>query len=272
MARTNRTIVVAESLPGVNLQTLANDAIQILPPATFASMKGWEKLNPQEQTVVQSEGQMLAQALIVNGASRLSIGEHLTKLQGVLEPHNLFVKFLRNFHFSRRSAYRRINEFKNASKSLPEMVVKVAAARGMAIAGDSETAPLGIYTEAVRKLPPPTTPDIEQAGVWLDQVEKVRKDSRSSAATAGVGVNFNMPEPLDPNTALKECVAFVKNRYSKLPNTARVKSKWLSTLQGMLLGLSGIGSAQTIEPQAIPEGFLPQRGRPRPGVQSAAVA
>lgn len=270
MAR-NRTSV-ADTLPGMNLQTLAHDATQIIPPTAFTSMKGWDKLNPQEQSVVQTESQLLAQSLIVNGASRLSIGEHLTKLQGVLEPHNLFVKFLKNFHFSRRSAYRRINEFKNAKAALPEMVVRVAAARGMNIAGESETAPLGIYTEAVRKLPPPVTPDIEQAGTWLDQVEKVRKDSRSSAATAGVGSAFNIPEPLDPNTALKECVAFVKNRYAKLPSNARAKAKWLSTLQGMLLGLAGVGAPQTIEPQAIPEGFLPQRGRPRPGVQQVAVA
>lgn len=257
-----------EPIGGEALMVHAGDAASVVPASVFTSLAWWDKINAEEQQLVLSAGTRLAQAMLINGASRLAIGEHLTQLQGVLEPHNIFGKFLKNFHFSKKTAYRRIAEFKNAKANLPEAVLKAAMARGVNIAGESEQKPLGVYTDAVRKLPPPTTPDVVQATTWLDQIEKVRKDDRA-AASEGVaaGASFTMPEPLDVATAMKECFRFIENRYNRVPQ--RAKGKFLQALQGMLVTLSGVGNPLTITPQAIPEDFRIHRGRPAAKVATA---
>src|SRR6266403_1211578 len=90
------------------------------------------------KTEAITEGQKLAQALLHYGQARLQVGEHLAMLQTILEPHNLFVRFLRAFRFSQRTAYRYIAGYKNASGRLPENVLKAAMARGINIVGDTE--------------------------------------------------------------------------------------------------------------------------------------
>jgi hypothetical protein len=250
------------------LMVQPGDAATVITPSAFTSLAWWDKINAEEQQAVLSAGTRLAQALLVNGASRLAIGEHLTTLQGTLEPHNLFGRFLKNFHFSKRSAYRRIAEFKNAKGNLPEAVLKAAMARGVTIAGDSDQKPLGIYTEAVKKLPPPTAPDMLQANTWLDQIEQVRKDVRTEAADAANGNGGNVTlQPMDVNDAQKECFRLIENRFNRVPQ--RQRQKFLQGLQGMLLTLSGVSNPLSISPQAIPDDFRVHRGRPATKVAAA---
>lgn len=260
MARSNA--LTPAPVGGSALTVLAGDAASFITTATFTTLPWWEKLNAEEQTTVQAEGRLLAQSLLINGASRLAVGEHLTKLQGVLEPHNLFGRFLKNFHFSKRSAYRRITEFRNAKGALPEAILKAASVRGIAIAGETEAKPLGVYTEAVKRLPVPTSADPVQANTWLDQIEQVRKDVRAETtdAAGATGNAFALPVPMDTNTAMKECFRMIENRFNRIPT--RQKQAFIKGLNGMILTLAGIGNPQTIAPQAIPEDFHVHRGRP----------
>src|SRR6266705_1037891 len=92
------------------------EASKLIPE--FNKIKGWDSLNFDEQKMVVDEGQQLAVALLQYGHSRIAIGEHLTKLRGILEPHNMFERFLKNFHFSKRTAYRYIAGFENAKARL----------------------------------------------------------------------------------------------------------------------------------------------------------
>ena len=237
--------------------------VSLVPPESLNTLKWWEKLNQQEQATVMQEGQALAKAMLDHGRSRLAIGEHLTKLQAVLEPHNLFGRFLKNFHFSVRTAYRYIKGYQNAQGRLPEPVLKVAMARGVNIIGDTEFKPLGIYTDAVQKLPVPAVVNDEQARVYLDQLEEVRKQLKPT------GAMFTMPEPQDPNTLLKECYRFVSLRYKRLPSNSKTRAAWVRSLVGMLLSELGVSGQQTFAPQAVPEEFRALRGRP---VATAASA
>lgn len=245
-------------LPGVTLSNLTKDAANIVPANAFSGA-GWDKLQPQELTVVQNEGQALAAVMLVHGYSGLAIGEHLVAVQGILEPHNLFGRFLRQFHFSKRTAYRYISRFKNAKNALPDSVVKAAIARGMDIAGDSDLRPLGKYTEAAAKLPPPKEADIEQANTWLDSVEQVRKTTRAESPPGLPSVTV-IPE--DPQTALKEVVRFASSRYKKLPGNKRVRENWARQVLSMLMAEFGMQSAQQFAPMAVPSEWL-ARGRPR---------
>jgi hypothetical protein len=231
---------------------------KLVPAEAFAAMPGWDKLNPDEQSTTIEEGELLAQALLSYGKSRMAIGQHLTKLRSVLEPHNLFTRFLKNFHFSKRTAYRYIAGYENAKARLPEAILNVAMARGVNIIGESEIKPLGIYTEAVKKLPPPAHPTTEQANTWLTQVEQVRKDTKT-AASAG----FVMPAPIDTTMALKESFRFISSRYKRLPSNSKVRSAFVRALVGMILTELGVAGPQTFSPTAVPEDFRAQRGRPR---------
>lgn len=231
----------------------------LVPDSVFTSLSWWEKLNKDEQTAVKSEGEQLAVALLNYGRSRLAVGEHLLKIKEVLEPHKLFVKFLRNFHFSVKSAYRYMNGFTNAKKMLAEPVLQGAMARGLNMIGESEEKPLGIYTEAARQLPPPTNPTTSQVNAWLDSVESVRKKLRGgSTSVATIDMST-----VDPELALKECVRFVENRFKKLPANGRTRTAWAHRLIGYVMTVAGIEHAETVKPTAIPEGFRAERGRPR---------
>jgi hypothetical protein len=243
---------------------ISSDIQMLVPPDAFNTLAWWEKLQPAEQTTVMHEGRLLAQAMLDHGKSRLAIGEHLEKLQGVLEPRNLFGKFLKNYHFSKRTAYRYIAGFKNAKARLPETVLKAAMARGVNIVGETEARPLGIYTEAVAKLPPPQSANEVQANTYLTQLEQVRKETRSSGANL-----FTVPVPQDPQTLLKECYRFVSLRYKRLPNNSKTRAQWVRNLVGMILADLGVSGEQTFAPHAAPEDFKAQRGRPAQLVASA---
>jgi len=238
-----------------------SEDIQVLvPPDAFDTLSWWKKLNNDEQSAVMHEGRLLAQALLDFGKSRLAVGEHLSKLQGLLEPHNLFGRFLKNFHFSKRTAYRYIAGYNNAKARLPETVLKAAMARGVNIVGDTEVKPLGVYTEAVAKLPPPSQATEVQANTWLDQIEQVRKETRAQASGGGM---FTVPVPQDPQTLLKESYRFVSLRYKRLPNSSKVRASWVRSLVGMILADLGVSGEQTFTPHKAPEDFVAQRGRPQ---------
>jgi len=242
----------------------SSEVTLLVPPEAFSTLAWWEKLNKEEQNVVVNEGRKLARAMLAHGQSRLAIGEHLSKLQSVLEPHNIFGRFLKNFHFSKRTAYRYIKGFQNAQAMLPAPILKAAMAKGVNIIGDTDFKPLGIYTDAVKKLPVPKDATEEQATTYLTQLENVRKELKPTGAA------FVMPEPQDPTTLLKECYRFVSLRYKRLPTNHKTRASWVRNLVGMILSELGVSGSQTYAPQAVPEEFKALRGRPSQQVAASA--
>lgn len=242
----------------------AAGAIEVLAISadTFSALSWWKKLSADEHVAVVNESKMLAQSLLHFGQAKVAIGEHLERLQGILEPHNVFQKFLKQFRFSKRTAYRYIAGYKNAKAALPQTVVKAAMQRGINIIGDSENKPLGIYTEAVKTLPPPQAPTDEQANAYLDALEKMRKETRTTATVMELPVG-------DPNTLLKESLRFVTTRYKRLPTNKRTRENWANRLIGMLVSEFGLTN-HTFTPIAVPEDLQVHRGRPK--TQQTATA
>jgi hypothetical protein len=263
----------AASPTSAALAVAGADQQALAPVATLSALKWFAsgKLTEDERGAVISETNSLAQSLLIHHNSGMRVGEHLTTIQGILEPHSLFGRYLKTFHFSKKSAYRYMKQWNNA-KTLPAPIVQAAMARNIQIGGDTDVRPYGAYTEAVKKLPPPSNPTTEQAETWLAQVEEVRKEVKQSAADAfGTpgGEDFSMPEPTDPQTALKEAFRFVRNRYRQLPNNSKMRAGWLRTLVGMMLTELGVSGQQAFNPVAVPEDFRQGRGAP---AKKAAVA
>jgi hypothetical protein len=246
--------------------TLAVSGIVAIEKA--ATLRGWDKLNPQEQTSVIAEGQKLAQSLLRFGQARLQVGEHLTALQQILEPHNLFGRFLDTFFdMSARTAYRYISGYKNAAHILPQPVLKVAMARNVNIIGDTEEKPLGVFTSAAAVLPPPTGAVSEaQANAYIDALEQRVTAERSQRATGTATLPAEDPEMLK-----REMVQFAKRRFDRLPTNKRTRDKWARETLALLATVWG-QSAMTVSPATVPESFIVHRGRPKTSVAQPVAA
>lgn len=229
---------------------------------TFSNLSWWPKLNTDEQTSVVNSGQKLGLALLHFGQARLQVGEHLAELQSVLEPHNLFGRFLSSFRFSKRTAYRYIQGYKNASSMLPQLVLKAAMVRGVNIVGDTEAKPLGIYTHAVELLPPTKVETEEQANAYIDALEQRVKTSRDDHGVFVMSVG-------EPDVLKREVVRFGKARFDRLPTNKRTREKWAKETIALQMGAYGLPT-QHISPVALPEGYIVPRGR-RPNTKAAAA-
>jgi hypothetical protein len=238
-------------------------AEQSLTTTVFTSQKWFTKLTNVEQKEVLSESKKLAVAMVANVESRIAIGQHLVRLQEILTPYGVYQRFLRSFHFSLRTALRYVAAYKNAKAGLPDNVLKVAVSRGVNIMGENEQKPFGQYTEVVKQLPPPQAATPEQANAWVDAIENARKQQRSQTAAAVAGGEIlGVVVPQDPQTLLKECYRFVTLRFSRLPQNANTRKKWMRQLVGMELTLAGEPATQ-FTPVPVPEDFTVTRGRPR---------
>ncbi len=246
----------------------SGNVVSLITAAQFEQLAWWKKLNEQEQHSIVNESQQLAGALQQFGQSRLAIGLHLAKLRDVLEPHKLFDRFLKNFHFSRRTAYRYITKYRNAQQ-LPAPVLEVAMVKGMDVGGETDDKPFGLYTDAIRRLPPPaTTATQEQVLTYLTQLDDVRKQTRLGEAT-GAGLLGSLPT-LDPKQALKQSYLTIHRIIQRLPNNTRTRANFVRALVGMIMSDLGLQGHQSFTAEPIPADFAPAR-RGRPGQTVAAA-
>lgn len=241
----------------------------IVPARTFVDLPWWHKLNATEQAKAMEEGQKLAAGLLHFGQSRMAIARALTNLHNILEPHRVFDRFLHHFHFSKRTAYRYITALENAAKDrrMNQLILDTAMARGLNLMGEEPERPFGIYTETVNQNPPPNNPTPEQAVDWLSNIDKKYKEQRSKGPR-----EMAVEPPGDPDTLAKEVVRFAALRYKQLPPHSHTRGAFIRRITGMLLTMGGFSSAQSIEPEAIPDTFVAKRGRPRLHPEVTGVA
>lgn len=228
--------------------------------ARLEQLAWFRRMDDDTKAAVEEETEGLSSALLGAFRSKLAIGQHLTSLQQLLEGN--FVKFLRNFNFNQATAYRYIAGFKNATAVLPKRIIDVAAAKGKNLLGDSEDKPLGIYTAAAKKLPPPKEPSAEEAAKWLDNVEIIRKQLKAAGKGKEEPVEERGGEG-DPDLLGKEHYRVFRSRWRMLPKNHRTRQNWLEQQVGMMLTEAGISHKMSFEPVAIPDDFRQGRGRPR---------
>jgi hypothetical protein len=220
--------------------------------------------------VIERATKNIGEALADLGRSKLAIGEHLTEVQEKLEPLRLFNRYLKALRFKKSTAYTHITAFKNASAHLPEPVLRRAMFRNMSIVGDAEEKPLGKYTNAFKRLPPPNTEDTHKIDQYLDMIEEaaLKSDARSKKY-----VKETVQK--DPAYLKKQLYKIAKRCISQLPETGNrrrdmeQRGEFIEDVMGMLLSELGI-SRKTIEAQAVPEDFKVGPGRPRKEEETAA--
>lgn len=230
--------------------------IDYSPTGLLNTLPGWENLQRKDQIAVERATKTLEGVLMDYGRSRLAIGEQLSVIQEKLQSTNMFSKYLETFHFKRSTAYKAIKEYSNAVQWLPEPVLRRAMSRNMPMLGAEQERPLGVYTDPVKRLPPPDTEEPKVIDQWLDTIEqaRIRADSRSK--------KFIEVEA-DFEALLIQAYRFASLRINKLPKGSKIRRQFLDKLVGMLLAELGIASGQTFEPEAIPEGYRAEVGRPR---------
>lgn len=204
------------------------------------TLQGWDKLNDDEKTVVKTETTELSEAVIQMGRSRLGIGQHLLMLREILEPKRMFVAYIKNFRFSRATAYRYIDQYKGVSEKLPTPIMDIAIAKGYQ----------NISSKAVAEILPPKTENEDKIIEYLDAVEKMKKP-------------VPQEKSYNPDSLMKECFNFVHLRFQRLPKSGRTRSAWMRMFTGMLLTELGVSSDQSISPVAIPTEYRTQPGRPK---------
>lgn len=221
----------------------------------LTNLPGWDRLDKKDQTVVERETKLLSEDLKGYGRSRLAIGERLTNIKTRI-PRGMFVRFLDNVNLKRSWAYNQMTAYRNASKWLPKPVVDAAMARNMQMLGITEEKPLGVYTDVVKRVPPPKTDDLTKIHNWLDSLEESRKKSLMRHSN-----RIEIVED-DPEVLLKQSYRFVSGRMKKLNTRGRARRAFVENLFGMLLSELGVSQGQTFEPQAVPEDFRAVVGRP----------
>lgn len=220
------------------------------------TLPGWDALNKRDQALIEKETLDLSEAIMGLGRSKLAIGEHLMRVQEKLEPLRMFTRYLDAYNLKKSTAYNHITAFKNATQWLPKPVLDAAIVRNMSIIGIKEDKPLGIYTDAVKRIPPPATNDPKKIAEYLDSVEASQKrtDGRSKRMA-------EVEE--DPEVLLKQAYRFVVSRLNKLPSRGKARRSFIEQLAGMMISELGVSSSLSFMPEAIPHGFRAEVGRPR---------
>jgi hypothetical protein len=233
----------------------------LIPSTAFTQLAWWGRLDAEEKKAVERESNELARARFHEGASKLEMGKHLIALRDLLEPHRVFVKHLKNFRMSFKTAYRYINAYKNAEKRFPPAVLSVLMARGWEILGESESKPYGKYTpviQAHKQLTPPKTSDPVEIVDWAKKVEAGYKEYRSEIRTGTI-----LPdERADPEVLLGRAVRSARSCFQKLPRNHKTRASWVNKLVGMMLNELGVSGEQSFSPIAISEDFRQQFLRP----------
>lgn len=218
----------------------------------FAEEPWWNKLNADERSKIQTETKELSKAMLDFGHSKLAIGQHLSNLQSILEPQRAFVRYLGQLNFSQRTAYRYISGWKNASAKLPEPILDAAMSRGLNMIGENEDEPLGIYTDAVKKLPPPNTKNPEKINAWLNEVKDAVKVRR-----------VRNRKDVSEDLLLKRAFRVLSTTSRYLPDDYGKRVRWLRRLAGYTMYEMGITRKQMFAPIEPPAGYKAVRGRPR---------
>jgi len=219
--------------------------VELVTRASLINTDWWSVLTASEQRAMLIETQALSEELVRFGMSRLAIGEHLHKIQTILEPKRKFVNFLKTrCRFSRATAYRYIEAYTKVKNNVPDLVLRTAISRGYDV----------IDMMMMKKLPPPKTQDLKKITRYLETIEKVRRAERPSQ---------EVDAKYDPDILMREAFNFVSVRFNRLPDNGKSRSVWMGQLVGMMLTSLGVEEEQAFAPVNVPKEFRAVRGRPK---------
>lgn len=244
------------------MKDLSPPTKDLMPATILNSLPGWADLDAKTKATLEMETQQLGLALSNLGFSRLAVGEHLFNLQELLVPLRMFGKYIEATRLKRSTANTYIQGWRNAQELLPESVLRVAMARNFNMLGNDEEKPLGVYTDIVKRNPPPKTDEPRRISAWLDEIEVSRKRREANEVPR--------KSNSDPQLVTKILYRYINLQLNKLPRNNRTRKTCLENAVGMVLADMGISAGVSITPQAAPKDFKPVVGRPKIIDQDAA--
>lgn len=143
--------------------------------------KALEGLDKQVQVEVREETKAFLEARERFGHYGMEMGRHLAKIRDILEPIKRWKLWVRTVPtMSVSSAYRFINTWENAQKTLPPATLKVALLGGhRIISQDKDAGWLGTYGQAAKnveaRIGPPPAVDEVKAKKWVDELVAERR-------------------------------------------------------------------------------------------------
>jgi len=178
------------------------------------------------------------------GKSALMIGQILTQINTLLEPQKLFTIYLNRLWFSPATAYRFMEQYAEAEKKLPAVIVSKAISSGMPITSKR-------YAGAIALMPTPPKGE-KEAESWLTDLRlKVREVLRKPKGETAM--RFSMDT----------IASIVEKAYRKTVDAPPI-DQWLRRLmeQVMLIhkeGRRAVPIQETIPPPSTPVYRGPER-------------
>ena len=232
------------------------DRADLDPMETIAHESWWNELSGAEQDTLRDSSFNLLHARQSYVESKLAMGKALFTVQKILEPRGWFGAYLIPFKFSIRTAYRRIALYRNAAQFISDVILYEAINMGIEIAGDSEDAPLGLYTEAAKTNPPPEHPTPEAAREWLYKLESSTRMPKKQPAK----VISQMPT-VDIEELSKGAYLHLRRPIAQLAKERQME--FLIRVGGMIMTEFDVTGKLLIKPVEIPDGWERKRGRPK---------
>jgi hypothetical protein len=202
-------------------------------------------LNKEEQREV-----IRAMTEIATSPSTLCRGKNMLALRDILVPYGYFARCLEALKIPLRTAYGYMYGYRNAVKQLPEGAVEAMMNRNLVVMVQRHSPGLGVYTEAIAKVPPPQTGTAATYAKWVEEM----------IAAKGKRLRGNNVNRIakDPKVALLECYRFLAKALRRLPPERKVRVVFVKEFTGMLLTQVGM-EAVNIKPVKIPEEFRRSR-------------
>ncbi len=225
--------------------------------AQLPSTPGWVGMNQSDREWLQQETSSALTLYRESGLKAIQFCIKLDSIQQFLEGKTMnFTNWVRTcFGSSERTAYRWLSAYKEMRGAVPDQALLYLAQEGLA--GVNNTLQPRELLPVLKALPAPKGGDRKTLEGWSEKVSQELRQRRSKRRKR---VSLTLKE----EDALRVFVITARRlmREAKLESSAEQRA-WLKRGVGYIMQLRAISGTVTTERTSIPEGFMPQVGRPR---------
>ena len=214
-------------------------------------------LSVRDAKTVETETREFLNARFEGQRSYLAMGQHLERIQAVLEPAGKFLTFLGYLpNVSQATAYRMIWAWQNAQRVLPDATLQAAMLQGYKlISWQKDGGFTAQYEKAIakveREIGPPPAHDLNRAHKWLARVAEVKREMSPKTRV------------FDPEKGSISLIRGFQRWLGRLPRPERGKAA--ERLLGQMMRVAEVAQ---VKPVSLPKTYtMPKRGRPREDVE-----
>lgn len=226
------------------------------------STPGWVSLTATDREWLQEHTSNALTSFRESGLKAIQFCVELASIQTFLEGKAMtFTNWVRTcFGPSERTAYRWLASYKELRGTAPDQAIAYLAQEGLA--GVNNTLQPRELVPVLKALPAPRSADKKALETWREKVSEELRERRSKRRKR---VSLTLKE----DDALRAFVITGRRllREARLDTSAEQRN-WLKRGVGYLMQLRAITGSITVERTPIPDGFMPQVGRPRKSIEA----